>query len=175
MIAHVRVAVATVGFVLAVAVALVIERSLLAPLPLAVPDLVALLVAAGAMAFGARVGAGWGLLAGLLCDLAPPASGVVGAWALAYVCCGFGLGLMWERRWGVAPRGWYAAAVAAVAVGATVVHALVLVLFGEAAVWRASTLPAVGLTALYGVVLGLAVGPQLERLLAGWPARRASR
>jgi len=54
-----------------------------------VPNLVLLLVIAAAVVRGSDYGAGVGFVAGLLLDLAPPASGTAGRWALALVVAGY--------------------------------------------------------------------------------------
>ncbi|MBA2639936.1 MAG: rod shape-determining protein MreD [Nocardioidaceae bacterium] len=59
-----------------------------------VPDLVLLLVVGAALARGPSYGAGLGLVAGLAIDLAPPADGVAGRWALALAVAGFLAGLV---------------------------------------------------------------------------------
>ena len=54
-----------------------------------VPNLALLVVIAAAVVRGSDYGAGVGLVAGLLLDLVPPASGTAGRWALALVAVGF--------------------------------------------------------------------------------------
>lgn len=54
-----------------------------------VPNLALLTVVAAAVVRGSDYGAGVGLLAGLLLDLVPPASGTAGRWALALVIVGY--------------------------------------------------------------------------------------
>lgn len=59
-----------------------------------VPDLALLLVVAAALVRGPSYGAVLGLLAGLAVDLAPPADGVAGRWALALAVAGWLAGLV---------------------------------------------------------------------------------
>lgn len=54
-----------------------------------VPNLALLVVVAVAVERGSDYGAGAGLLAGLLLDMVPPASGIAGRWALALVVVGY--------------------------------------------------------------------------------------
>ena len=58
-----------------------------------VPDLALLLVVAAALVRGPTYGAVLGLVAGLAVDLAPPADGVAGRWALALAVAGWLAGL----------------------------------------------------------------------------------
>lgn len=63
----------------------------LAPLSISgvVPDLALLLVVAAAIVRGPAYGTVLGLAAGLAVDLAPPADGIVGRWALALAVAGW--------------------------------------------------------------------------------------
>lgn len=58
-----------------------------------VPDLALLLVVAAALVRGPAYGSVLGLLAGFAVDLAPPADGVAGRWALALAVAGWLAGL----------------------------------------------------------------------------------
>ncbi|MDF2966826.1 MAG: rod shape-determining protein MreD [Nocardioidaceae bacterium] len=58
-----------------------------------VPDLALLVVVAAALVRGPVYGTVLGLVAGLLVDLAPPADGVAGRWALALAVAGWLAGL----------------------------------------------------------------------------------
>ena len=58
-----------------------------------VPDLALLVVVAAALVRGPVYGTTLGLVAGLLVDLAPPADGVAGRWALALAVAGWLAGL----------------------------------------------------------------------------------
>lgn len=54
-----------------------------------VPNLALLIVVAAGIVRGSDYGAGLGLMAGLLLDLVPPATGTAGRWALALVIVGY--------------------------------------------------------------------------------------
>ena len=58
-----------------------------------VPDLALLLVVAAALVRGPSYGAVLGLVAGLAVDIAPPADGIAGRWALALAVAGWLAGL----------------------------------------------------------------------------------
>jgi len=77
----------------------VIDVALLARSPLAGlgPDLLLLVVVALAVTEGGVVGAAVGVLAGLVADLTPPATGLLGLSALAYGLAGAVAG-RWQRR-----------------------------------------------------------------------------
>jgi hypothetical protein len=177
-----RVLVASLIFVALAVLALVLQRSLLARLPFTQPDLLALVVASGALARGPRVAAIWGLLAGLLADLAPPAAGVAGLWTFAYATAGFAMSLLVraERRGGrdpfrrspqgprrSRPRVVHGFAAAAATVIATVVHLAGVALIGQGTpVDLSSSLVVLSVGAAYVFVLGLVLGRPLTRLLA---------
>ena len=74
-----------------IVLAVVLEVTLLAPLPFpgATPPLVLVVVAALAFAFGPTAGAISGFAAGLLLDVAPPAAGTVGISALLLTVAGY--------------------------------------------------------------------------------------
>lgn len=84
--------------VAAIALAVLLEVSVLAPLhlPGATPDLVLLAVVAFALVHGPGFGAGVGFGAGLAMDLVPPADAAAGRWAftlsLVGYLAGFGAG-----------------------------------------------------------------------------------
>ena len=77
----------------------VVDVALLARSPVAElgPDLVLLVVVAFALAEGSLAGAAVGVLAGLLADLTPPATGLLGLSALGYGLAGAVAG-RWQRR-----------------------------------------------------------------------------
>jgi len=58
------------------------------------PNLALLVVVAAALIRGRDYGAGIGLIAGLLVDLIPPATGTAGRWALAFVIVGYLAGMV---------------------------------------------------------------------------------
>jgi rod shape-determining protein MreD len=76
---------------LLVAVALVLQVSLFDAFAWrgVVPDLVLMVVVAGALSRGGQVGMVLGFGAGVLMDLAPPADHVAGQWALALLVAGY--------------------------------------------------------------------------------------
>lgn len=87
-----------------IVLAVLIEVSLLAPLPwwAATPPLTVVTVAAVAFVFGPVTGAVTGFSAGLLIDLVPPAEATVGSSALILTLIGYGLGRVFdsdERPW----------------------------------------------------------------------------
>jgi hypothetical protein len=173
---------ASVVFLLFATLAILLQRSLLARLPFAQPDLLALVVACGALARGPRVAAVWGLLAGLLADLAPPAGSVAGAWAFAFASAGFAVSLVAhaDRRGRrdpfrrsaqdphrPRPRLAHGFAAAAASVLATVMHLAGVAAIGQGTpndVGSSLVAPAVG--AAYVFVAGVVIGRPLTRLLA---------
>jgi rod shape-determining protein MreD len=77
------------------AVAILVQLTIINGLRLpggGVPDLVLVVVAALALAGGPVPGAVAGFCAGLCLDLAPPASGVIGEYALVFVIVGWACG-----------------------------------------------------------------------------------
>ena len=81
-----------------IVLAVIIEVTVLAPLPFpgATPGLVLVTVAAIAFAFGPVTGSAAGFAAGILLDLAPPASGTIGVTALILTLVGFALGRVFD-------------------------------------------------------------------------------
>lgn len=177
-----RLVLASVVFILFALLAVVLQRSLLARLPFSQPDLLALVVASGALARGPRVAAVWGLLAGMLADLAPPAGDVAGPWAFAYASAGFAVSLVAhaDRRGGRDPfrrspkdphrrraRATHGFGAAAGAVIATALHLVGVAVIGQGAptdLGISSVAPAVG--AAYVFVVAFVLGRPLTRLLA---------
>lgn len=78
--------------------AVIIEVTVLAPLPFpgATPGLVLVVVAGIAFALGPVTGSAAGFAAGLLLDLAPPAAGTIGVGALTLTVVGYALGRVFE-------------------------------------------------------------------------------
>jgi len=177
-----RLLLASLVFVVLAVLALVLQRSLLAGLPFTQPDLLAVVVASGALARGPRVAAVWGLLAGVLADLAPPASGVAGLWAFAYASAGFAISLLVhaDRRGGrdpfrrspqgphrSRPRLTHGSAAAAGTVIATVLHLAGVAAIGQdSPVDVGSSLVVLAVGAAYAFVLGLVLGRPLTRVLS---------
>lgn len=85
---------------LLIVAAVVVEVTVLAPLdfPGATPGLVLVTVAAIAFAFGSVTGCAAGFAAGILIDLAPPASGTIGVSALILTIVGFALGRVFDAE-----------------------------------------------------------------------------
>lgn len=177
-----RLVLASALFVLFAVLGLVMQRSLLARLAFSQPDLVAVVVACGALARGPRVAAIWGLLAGVLADLAPPAGGIVGLWAFGFASAGFALSLIAhaERRGGrdpfrrslqdprrSRPRLTNGFAAAACSVVATLLHLAGVGVIGQGTpVDLVSFLVELAVGAAYAFVVGLLLGRPLTRLLA---------
>lgn len=177
-----RLLLASLVFVVLAVLAVVLQRSLLARLPFTQPDLLALVVAAGALARGPRVAAVWGLLAGLLADLAPPAAGVAGLWTFAYASAGFAISLLVhaDRRGGrdlfrrtpqgpprSRPRLAHGFAAAAGTVIATVLHLAGVAVIGQGTpIDLGNSLVVLAVGAAYVFLLGLVLGRPLTRVLA---------
>jgi rod shape-determining protein MreD len=173
---------ASLVFVLLALLALVIERSLLARLPFSQPDLLALVLASGALGRGPRVAAVWGLSAGILADLVPPAGGVAGLWAFAYASAGFVVSLVAHaersrrhdpfRRSAQDPRRSrgrliHGLAAAAASLLATVLHLVGVAAIGPGAVEVAGgSVLTTAVGTAYAFVVGFVLGRPLTRLLA---------
>ena len=144
--------------------AVILEVTVLAPLsfPGATPSLVLVVVAALAFAFGPVTGSACGFAAGLILDLAPPASGTIGISALILTVIGYLLGRVFEsddRPLAVAVVLTSAAAAAAVLAGA----ALGGLLGNPRVQW--SDVPVMLITAaLYAAILALPIIPLVRRL-----------
>lgn len=84
-------AVRAAGLGVLLAVALVVQVAVLPYASVAgvAPNLMLVVVVAGALARGSEFGATLGFFGGLLMDLAPPADHIAGRWALALVLVGF--------------------------------------------------------------------------------------
>jgi len=150
-----------------VVLAVLVEVSLLAPLPwwAATPPLALVVVAAVSFVFGSVTGAVTGFATGLILDLAPPAVGTVGASALILTLIGYGLGRVFdsdERPWPITT------ALTAFAGGVAVVAAAALGgLLGDSRV-RWEEVPSMTVAAaVYAGVLALVVVP-----LVRWVSRR---
>lgn len=83
---------------LLIVIAVIVEVTVLAPLdfPGATPSLVLVVVAALAFAFGPTTGAACGFAAGLLLDLAPPATATLGISSLILTVIGYALGRVFD-------------------------------------------------------------------------------
>jgi rod shape-determining protein MreD len=151
-----------------VVAALVLQVAILArlPLPGAAPDLVLVVVAAVALAVGARSGAVTGFAAGLLVDLQTDTA--VGRVALAYVVVGFLAGLAGDR--GDRSLGASTVLVAGLSAVAVLVYGLEGALLGDARVTGASIGRSLASTVPYCGALAAVVVPPVGALL-----RRADR
>ena len=132
-------------------------------LPGAVPDLVLVTVVAIALAYGPVTGAVSGFAAGLLLDLAPPATGIIGLTALIGMAVGFITGVSVDPR----DRTIFVimALVGGSTGGAVLVSAGLMTVFATGRVdW--AQVPALALTAgLYGVLLAPLVIPAFTRVV----------
>jgi len=138
----------------AVLIALVLQLTAINGLRLpggGVPDLVLLVVVALGLASGPVTGAVTGFAAGLCLDLAPPGSGVIGEYALAFCLVGWACGRFRGTLARSALLPIIIAATAAVA-GELLVAALGLGLQPEQVAWT-SVRQVLPVTALYDVVL----------------------
>ena len=154
---------------LLVALALVLQVSVFSELAWngIVPDLVLLVVVAGALARGGQFGLVLGFAAGVLLDLTPPADHSAGRWALSLLLVGYVAGLV---RPAARPgeRSPSALSVVAVVAGCsfigTSVFALSGVLLGEQAGGFGSMLEVVGISLLWDVLLTPLVLPWVMAL-----------
>ena len=138
--------------VVAALAAVVLAAALGPVLPARVlPDLVLLVVVAGALLGGPSRGAVLGLAAGWLVELMPPGSAVLGLTSLLYAAAGLVAGA--GRRQGRAPLGWVVVVTAAsvgMVLAGRVVHAVVAGVTFDGArggVWAGTTV-AVGAVAV---------------------------
>ncbi|CAN5903878.1 hypothetical protein BH20ACT6_BH20ACT6_07120 [soil metagenome] len=122
-----------------------------------VPDLALLLVVAAAIVRGPAYGTVLGLLAGLAMDLAPPADGVAGRWALALALAGW---LAGQAR-GDARQSAFATVVtvAVASLAATSIYALTGLVLSEPGISVASTLEVLPVALLYDVAITPLVVP----------------
>lgn len=154
------------GALLAVSVALVLQASLFSHLAIAgvVPDLVLLVVVAGALAHGSELGLVLGFGAGLLLDLAPPADHVAGRWALALMVVGYVAGRLGaSARPGLSQ--WLPVAAASAFIG-TSVFALTGLVLQDPAVGVGELLRVEVVSLAYDVVLAVVVVPLTLGLFA---------
>ena len=147
-----------------IVLAVIIEVTVLAPLdfPGATPSLVLVTVAALAFAFGPVTGAASGFAAGLLLDLAPPATGTLGISSLILTLIGYALGRVFDSdSRPLAVTTLLTAGAAALSILAAA--GLGGLLGNPRIVW--SDVPVMTLTgALYAAILALLVIPLVNRL-----------
>lgn len=149
---------------LLILLAVILEVTVLAPLPFpgATPGLVLVVVAALAFAFGPVTGASCGFAAGLLLDLAPPAAGTIGISALLLTVTGYALG----RAFDADDRPlWLTTALTALA-AALVVLATALLggLLGNPRIQWGDVPVMIITAALYAAALAVFVVPLVRRL-----------
>ncbi|MDT9591845.1 rod shape-determining protein MreD [Nocardioides zeae] len=136
-----------------------------------VPNLVLLVVIAGALTRGAYTGVVLGFCAGLALDLAPPSDHVVGRWALALLVVGYLAGSVRRDERPTVPVVLVTAAVASF-VGSSV-FALLGVVLSDPGVPVLDVLGAVGAGVLSDIVLApLVLLPMLLLLTRLEPQRR---
>lgn len=149
---------------LLIIVSVVIEVTVLAPLdfPGATPSLVLVMVAAIAFAFGPVTGSASGFAAGILLDLAPPATGTLGISALILTLVGYALGRVFDSD--TRPVVLTTVLTAGAAAIAIVAGAALGGLLGNPRIiW--SDVPVMVLTgALYAAILALPIVPIVKRL-----------
>lgn len=150
---------------LLVITALVIQLTVLAPLPLPLggtPDLVLLVVVSFGLAHGPNTGMGVGFGAGLLVDLVPPSDSPAGLWALVLCVIGLLAGLASDEtdRSALAPL----VAVFGLAVVEVLAFAGLSSLLGSPRVTWSSLFGITLSTAAYTVVLAPFVVPLINRL-----------
>lgn len=149
---------------LLIMVSVVIEVTVLAPLdfPGATPSLVLVMVAAIAFAFGPVTGSASGFAAGILLDLAPPATGTLGISALILTLVGYALGRVFDSD--TRPVVLTTVLTAGAAAIAIVAGAALGGLLGNPRIiW--SDVPVMVLTgALYAAILALPIVPIVKRL-----------
>ena len=151
---------------LAVSVALVLQTSVFSHLAVqgVVPDLVLLVVVAGALAHGSELGLVLGFGAGLLLDLAPAADHYAGRWALALMVVGYVAGRLGASG---SPRigQWLPVAAASAFIG-TSVFALSGLLLQDPAVGVGELLRVELVSVCWDVALALVVVPLTLGLLS---------
>lgn len=136
-----------------------------------VPNLVLLVVVAGALTRGAQFGVVLGFCAGLALDLAPPAEHLAGRWALALMAVGYVAGMVRREARPTLPTVVVTAAVCSF-VGTSVFAILGLVL-SDPAVPVSQLLTAVGIGVIWDVlVTPLVLLPLLLLLVRLEPQRR---
>ena len=159
--------------ILLVCLALVLQVSLFGAFAWdgVVPDLVLLVVVAGALARGGQFGIVLGFAAGVLLDLVPPADHTAGRWALALLVVGYVAGRL--RQEGGIP----ALSVVATAVGCSFVGTSVYALSGlalhEGTTDIVSMLQVIGISLVWDVLLTPLVVPWVMALLNRLEPERA--
>ncbi len=158
-----------------VAVAVLLQFTVLARLPFAAPSLVTAAVIGVAMACGRTAGPVAGFCAGLALDVLPPADGLVGASALALVVVGYLAGRVRDPR-GLAPLQ-LLAVVAGLAMLAGAGQWLLATILSAGAPGPGQVLPALLISSVLTGIVGLAVVPGIGAAVrrAGGTERRRRR
>lgn len=133
-----------------------------------VPDLVLLVVVAGALVRGGQFGMVLGFCAGVLLDVVPPADHTVGRWAIALVLVGYVAGLVRPETGSVRgrpPALTVMATVAGCSFVGTSVFALSGLLLHEGGAGTGSMLAVVGIALIWDVLLTPLVLPWTMALL----------
>lgn len=137
-----------------------------------VPNLVLLVVVAGALARGGQFGIVLGFTGGVLLDLAPPADHTAGRWALALLVVGYVAGrLRQDERKPAAMM--VMATVAGCSFVGTSVYALTGVVLREGATDIVPMLQVVGISLVWDLLLTPFVVPGVMNLLARLEPERA--
>ena len=161
---------------LLVAVALILQVSLFDAFAWdgVVPDLVLMVVVAGALSRGAEFGMVLGFAAGVLMDLAPPADHVAGRWALALLVAGYVAGRVRQDTGRPAVLA-VVATVAACSFVATAIYALTGMVLRDPALGFGEALQVIGIGLVWDVLLTPLVLPGLLALYhrAGGEALRS--
>lgn len=146
-----------------------------------VPDLVLLVVVAGALVRGGQFGMVLGFCAGLLLDLVPPADHTAGRWAIALLLVGYVAGLVRADAGGTSSRGTRGrppamtvmATVGGCSFVGTSVFALSGLLLHDDATGTGSMLGAVGISLVWDLLLTPLVLPGAMALLRRLEPERA--
>jgi rod shape-determining protein MreD len=159
---------------LLVAAALLLQDSLFSAFAWdgVVPDLVLMVVVAGALSRGGQFGMVLGFAAGVLLDLAPPADHVAGRWALALLVAGYVAGRVRQDTDRPSATA-VVATVAACSFVATSVYALAGMVLRDPAVGFGEVVKVIGVGLVWDVLLTPLVLPPLLALFARLEPQRA--
>jgi len=130
-----------------------------------VPDLVLMVVVAGALSRGGQAGMVLGFVAGLMMDLAPPADHAAGRWALALLVAGYVAGRFRQDTGRPAVLA-VVATMAACSFVATSVFALTGMLLHDPSVGFGQVVQVIGIGLVWDVLLTPLILPGLLALFA---------